>query len=102
MTVPATPALTAAGPVAIGAFFAEQLCRMRQLTPEETELLARLLVREPSARPLRRWTSAQDAELQALAEQGITAAEIGTMVGRTTNAIHTRVKRLKLKERQDG
>jgi DNA-directed RNA polymerase specialized sigma24 family protein len=87
--------------ITIGTFFADQLCRMRGLTAEESDLLARLLARCPSDRPLRRWTGTQDAELLTLLAQGLTAAEIGLAVGRTTDAVHTRVKRLKIKETAD-
>jgi hypothetical protein len=91
-----------AGAVAIGTYFAEQLCRARALTSEESALVARLIGKVPARRPLRRWTRAQDAQLRDLLADGRTAAEIGAMVGRTIDAIHTRVKRLKAKEKHDG
>jgi DNA-binding NarL/FixJ family response regulator len=90
------------GTAAVGAFFAEQLSRVRALTREESALLQWLIAKTPSSRPLRRWTAAQDAQLRDLLANGLTAAEIGAIVGRTTDAIHTRVKRLKMKEKQDG
>lgn len=83
------------GVIAIGTYFAEQLCRARVLTNDETAMVARLTAKVPSSRPLRRWTAAQDEQLRDLLGSGHTAAEIGARIGRSTNAIHTRIKRLK-------
>lgn len=88
------------GMAAIGIVFAQRLEHIRALTVEESAMLARLLAHEPARRPLRRWTFAQDAQLQALTADGLTAAEIGISIGRTTAAVRTRSKRLKQQDRQ--
>ncbi|WP_156361422.1 hypothetical protein [Sphingomonas sp. Leaf67] len=79
---------------------ANALNRERALTPRESELVAALVARSVNPRPLRRWTMAQDTQLRDLINLGLTAGEIGVHIGRTTDAIHTRIKRLK--ERAKG
>ncbi len=83
--------------VSIGIVLANALNRERALTPRESELVAALVARSVNPRPLRRWTVAQDTQLRDLVNLGLTAAEIGVHIGRTTDAIHTRIKRLKEK-----
>lgn len=83
-------------PVTIGLTLADALNRERALTPAESHLVASLVGRIPGRRALRRWTGAQDAALLDLVEAGYTAAEIGVRVERSTAAIHTRIKRLKV------
>ncbi|WP_294328288.1 hypothetical protein [uncultured Sphingomonas sp.] len=74
---------------------ANALNRERALTPRESELVAALVARSINPRPLRRWTVAQDTQLRDLVNLGLTAAEIGVHIGRSTDAVHTRIKRLK-------
>lgn len=85
-------------PVTIGIVLADALNRERSLTEWESGLVAALVAKALHPQPLRRWTTAQDEQLRELLELGHTAAEIGARVGRSTDAIHTRVKRLKMKE----
>ncbi|WP_085810715.1 GcrA family cell cycle regulator [Sphingomonas sp. TZW2008] len=90
--------ITPSDPVSIGFALADALNRERSLTQWESGLVAALAAKALHPQPLRRWTSTQDEQLRDLLSRGHTAAEIGAQIGRSTDAIHTRVKRLKLKE----
>lgn len=85
-------------PVTIGIALADALNRERSLTDWESRLVAALVAKALHPQPLRRWTTEQDEQLRSLLGRGLTAAEIGERIGRSTDAIHTRVKRLKTKE----
>ncbi|MDR6790796.1 hypothetical protein J2Y58_004179 [Sphingomonas sp. BE138] len=82
-------------PVLIGFALADALNRERALTDWESGLVAALVARTLHPRPLRRWSAAQDEQLRDLIGSGHTAAEIGARIGRSTDAVHTRIKRLK-------
>ena len=88
--------------LAIALAFANALNRERDLTEWESGLVAVLVAKGRQRTPLRRWTPAQDDQLSRLTRGGLTAAEIGSRVGRSTDAIHTRIKRLKIKDGNNG
>lgn len=94
--------MTGMDPVAIGIALGTALNRERSLTALESEMVAALVARTPTPRPLRRWTREHDEQLRRLVRVGLTAAEIGVQIGRSTDAIHTRIKRLKTKEAAHG
>lgn len=88
--------------VTIGTFFADQLSRIRALTPLESDLLAILSERTLARQPLRRWRAAEDTRLRQALGRGLTAPEAAQELGRSITAVRSRIRQLKRKGQTHG
>lgn len=86
----------------IAIHFADELCRQRALTQEETDMLCEVVSKSRQDRAGKVfWTAKDDRTLRRL-KRTRRAAEIAEIMGRTTRAVEARLMRLRQKEMARG
>ena len=75
---------------AIAIHFADELCRTRALTAEETAMLCRVVDKQRR----RMWTAREDRELGRLSRL-LPAHVVAERIGRTPDAVRSRLRQMK-------
>lgn len=78
---------------AIAIHFADELCRTRALTSEETDMLCSIV--RSTERNRTRWTLADTRQLRKLMAKGCTRKEIAQTMERSCFTIDKRMRRIK-------
>lgn len=78
-------------------YFAEALGRVRALSEHESIVLERVIRAKP--RPDRRWTQTEDQQLRKMSKARIRAVDMAETLKRTPQAVYTRLRELKKRER---
>ena len=81
----------------IAVVFSERLGKFRALTSEETDLLQAVLLKETLA-----WTHAEIEALKAGRRAGRPMTSLAREIGRSYEAVRSKLRQMKRKERMNG